>query len=65
MTEHLMKFITQKKKHFILNIEVLYNQISIYFFVYSLSLYLHLISKKIPWDLEGTRRLKTKSRVKF
>ena len=66
MTEHLMKFNTQKKKeHFILNIELLYNQDSFYVFVNSLTLYLHLTSKKILWDLEGTRGLKTKSRVKF
>ena len=66
MTEHLMKFNTQKnKEHFILNIELLYNQDSFYFFVNSLTLYLHLTSKKNLWDLEGTGGLKTKSRVKF
>ena len=65
MTEHLMKFNTQKKKQLILNIELLYNQDSFYCFVNSLTLYLHLSSNKSLWDLAGTRGLKTKRRVKF
>ena len=62
ITEHLTKFNTQKKRKLILNVELLYDQDSLYFL---LTLYLRLTSTKNVNDLAGTRRLKTKSRVKL
>ena len=62
ITEHLMKFNT-KKNQLILNIKLLYDQDSFYFFVNSLTLYLHLTSTKNLWDLAGTRGIKTKNKV--
>ena len=62
ITEHLKKFNT-KKTQLILNIKLLYDQDSFYFFVNSLTLYLHLTSTKNLWDVEGTRGIKNKSKV--
>ena len=64
ITEHLMKFITQKIQ-LILIVELLYDHNIPLIFVNSLTLYLYLASTKNLQDLTGTRELKTKSRVKL
>ena len=64
ITEHLMKFITQRIQ-LILIVELLYDHNIPLIFVNSLTLYLHLASTKNLQDLTGTRELKTKSRVKL
>ena len=60
-----MKFNIKKKKKLILNVELLYDQDSFYFFVNILTLYLRLTSKKNLKDLGSTRKLKTKGRGKL